>query len=70
MRTYSELITFPTFKERYDYLRLGGAADAGQGDALHLVAAAVESAGLGLDLHLAVAQLKSRCHEWFTSFVL
>lgn len=25
MKTYSELITFPTFKERYDYLRLGGA---------------------------------------------
>lgn len=25
MKTYSELITFPTFKERYNYLRLGGA---------------------------------------------
>lgn len=24
IRTYSELITFPTFEERYDYLRLGG----------------------------------------------
>lgn len=24
IRTYSELITFPTFKERYNYLRLGG----------------------------------------------
>ena len=24
IKTYSELITFPTFKERYDYLRLGG----------------------------------------------
>lgn len=24
IRTYSELITFPTFKERYEYLRLGG----------------------------------------------
>ena len=23
-RTYSELITLPTFKERYEYLRLGG----------------------------------------------
>ena len=25
IRTYSELITFPSFKERYEYLRLGGA---------------------------------------------
>lgn len=25
IRTYSELITFPTFKERYEYLRLDGA---------------------------------------------
>lgn len=24
IRTYSELITIPTFEERYDYLRLGG----------------------------------------------
>lgn len=24
IRTYSELITLPTFKERYEYLRLGG----------------------------------------------
>ena len=24
IRTYSELITFPTFEERYEYLRLGG----------------------------------------------
>lgn len=24
IRTYSNLISFPTFKERYDYLRLGG----------------------------------------------
>lgn len=24
MRTYSELITFPTFIERYEYLKLGG----------------------------------------------
>lgn len=24
IRTYSELITMPTFKERYEYLRLGG----------------------------------------------
>lgn len=24
IRTYSELITFPTFEERYKYLRLGG----------------------------------------------
>lgn len=24
IRTYSELVTFPTFKERYRYLRLGG----------------------------------------------
>lgn len=24
IRTYSELITFPTFKERYEYLRLNG----------------------------------------------
>ena len=24
IRTYSELITLPTFEERYDYLRLGG----------------------------------------------
>lgn len=25
IRTYSEIITLPTFKERYEYLRLGGA---------------------------------------------
>lgn len=24
MKTYSELISFPTFEERYDYLRIGG----------------------------------------------
>ena len=24
IKTYSELITFPTFKERYEYLRLKG----------------------------------------------
>ena len=24
IKTYSELITFPTFKERYKYLRIGG----------------------------------------------
>lgn len=24
IKTYSELITIPTFKERYDYLRIGG----------------------------------------------
>lgn len=24
IKTYSELITFPTFRERYDYLRIGG----------------------------------------------
>lgn len=28
IRTYSELLTLPTFKERYEYLRLGGAVGA------------------------------------------
>lgn len=28
IKTYSELITLPTFKERYQYLRLGGAVGA------------------------------------------